>query len=279
MCQFCVQHGEGKKWYLEAENYAEDLLSDLRRRSFITDFFANFDREADTIRTGFQRLDAAPPAIARLASWWVTRKSKRTHFGQVVPIEDVERILGFLNSIVRVPCVCRHATLGREERYCFGVSMGPQGGEFLDLAADSWGLGPDTSGFEELDKDEALSLMREFEHDGLLHSVWTFITPFIGGLCNCDRSDCFAMQATTGHDLKMMWKAEYVAQIDWDACTGCRRCMRLCPFGAIGYSAAMGKCFVDEHRCYGCGICRAACEHGAASLLSRSEVPAVANDW
>ncbi len=39
MCQFCIKHGEGKKWYLQAKNYAEDLLSDLRRRNFILNFF------------------------------------------------------------------------------------------------------------------------------------------------------------------------------------------------------------------------------------------------
>jgi hypothetical protein len=41
MCDFCIQHGEGKKWYLQAKNYGEDLLSDVRRRRFITDFFAH----------------------------------------------------------------------------------------------------------------------------------------------------------------------------------------------------------------------------------------------
>ncbi len=31
MCEFCHKHGEGKKWYLQAANYSEDLLSDVRR--------------------------------------------------------------------------------------------------------------------------------------------------------------------------------------------------------------------------------------------------------
>ena len=26
MCEFCHKHGEGKKWYLQAQNYAEDRL-------------------------------------------------------------------------------------------------------------------------------------------------------------------------------------------------------------------------------------------------------------
>ncbi len=47
MCQFCVKHGEGKKWYLQAKNYAEDLLSDLRRRNFVTNFFGHPEHLAE----------------------------------------------------------------------------------------------------------------------------------------------------------------------------------------------------------------------------------------
>ena len=41
MCEFCHQHGEGKKWYLQAKNYSDDLLSDVRRRKFIEDFVSH----------------------------------------------------------------------------------------------------------------------------------------------------------------------------------------------------------------------------------------------
>ncbi len=26
MCEFCTEHGEGKKWYLQMKNYADELL-------------------------------------------------------------------------------------------------------------------------------------------------------------------------------------------------------------------------------------------------------------
>ena len=44
MCEFCHKHGEGQKWYLRAENYSDDLLSDLKRRKFIADFFSRCRR-------------------------------------------------------------------------------------------------------------------------------------------------------------------------------------------------------------------------------------------
>jgi len=38
MCEFCTKHGDGKVWYKNAANYANDLLSDIKRRKFIEDF-------------------------------------------------------------------------------------------------------------------------------------------------------------------------------------------------------------------------------------------------
>lgn len=281
MCEFCVKHGQGKKWYLQAKNYAEDLLSDLGRRNFIIDFFDN-PKHLQGDSAQMQRLSRAPAFVRRAISGLVTRRMKKQHFGQVLPMEDVEEILGFVNSIVRLPCICRHVTLGREVGYCYGVSMGPGGGEMGDLLRgldDSFLFGPDTSEFEELDAQEAVEAFAGHEKEGLCHSVWTFVTPFIGGICNCDRADCLAMRATVVHDVKVMFRAEYVAEVNPDLCTGCRSCMRVCQFGALAYSAADQKAHVDQIACYGCGVCRSVCPNDAIKLTPRAEVPVVAHLW
>jgi len=279
MCEFCVQHGEGKKWYLQAKNYSSDLLSDAKRRGFIENFFSHTD-ELEQQSRDLDRLAKAPQFVQRAIKSVVTRKMKKQHFGQVLPLEDVEEIFGFVNSIVRVPCICRQVNLGREARYCYGVSMGPGGmGELLEGLDNSFLSGPDTSGFEELSTAEALENFAEHEREGLCHSVWTFMTPFIGGICNCDRSDCLAMRATVTHDVKVMFRAEYVAAVDRDLCVGCRSCMRVCQFGAMVYGAAEKKAFVDQTACYGCGVCRSACEKDAIALRPRAEVEAVAGVW
>jgi ferredoxin len=282
MCDFCIQHGDGKKWYLQARNYSEDLLSDMRRQRLITDFFGPREPERRGRRRRTGLLKRMPPFVTRALKARASRRMRKSHFGQVLPLEDVERIFGFVNSIVRVPCACRYTTLGREEGYCYGISMGPGGGAFGALLKgldESFLRGPDGSDFETLAAEEALSSFAEHEKEGLCHTVWTFLTPFIGGICNCDRSDCLAMRATLTHDVKAMFRAEYVAAIDPDSCTGCRSCMRVCQFGALGYSAATRKAFVDQPACYGCGVCRAACAHGAARLVPRIDVPAVAALW
>jgi ferredoxin len=280
VCEFCVQHGEGKKWYLQAKNYSADLLNDARRREFIRGFFSR-PEELGRDSSQLAKLRRAPAFVQRMVKARVVRRMKKWHFGQVLPLEDVAEVFGFVNSIVRVPCVCRHVTLGKEARYCYGVSVGPgdRFGELLRGLDSSFLTGPDTAGLEKLNREEALKLLAEHEQEGLCHTVWTFVAPFIGGICNCDRSDCMAMRATVTHDLKVMFRAEYVAEVNSDLCRGCRACMRVCQFGALAYSAANKKAFVDQMVCYGCGVCRSACSADALSLKPRREVAAAANLW
>jgi Pyruvate/2-oxoacid:ferredoxin oxidoreductase delta subunit len=276
-----LKHGEGKKWYLQAKNYSDDLLSDVRRRRFIEDFFSSEDSLARDVHR-MDRLDKLPRSVRGLLSGMISRRMKRVHYGQVVPIEDVGRIFEMMNCIVRTPCICRHVTLGKEKRYCYGISLSPDGGKFGEIIRGldkSFLGGPDAVGREKLGAEDAVAALREHEQEGLCHTVWTFRAPFIGGICNCDRSDCLAMRCTVTHGVPIMFRAEYVAQVDPDACVGCRQCMRLCQFGAMSYSASNRKVSIDQRGCYGCGICRSACAKNAIYLRERAGVSAAANRW
>ncbi len=281
MCQFCVEHGEGEKWYLEAKNYSEDLLADIKRRKFILSFMGHPSALKQQVEK-IEQLDKLPGLVSNTIKRGITGYLKKNHYGQVLPIEDVERIISMTNSIVRMACICRHAIFGEEKRYCYGISMGPGGGELGKLLNEldpSFIEGPDRVGLESLTKKQAIAAMKKHEKEGLCHTVWTFQAPFIAGICNCDRSDCFAMQTTVTHGVSTMFRAEYVARPDGDKCTGCRSCMKLCQFGAIAYSAATKTIMIDPRRCYGCGICRAVCKTDAIYLEDRRQVPAAANMW
>lgn len=281
MCEFCVQHGEGKKWYLQAKNYSEDLLSDLRRSRAIVEFLSEPERIASAMQE-VSRLDRQPTVVRAAVRKIITGKMKKRHFGQVVPIEEIEEIFGFANTIVRIGCVCRYVTLKEDRRYCYGVSLAPDGGRLAQIIGSidqSFLKGPDNAGLERVGKDEAMSALHAHESEGLCHTVWTFQTPFICSICNCDRSDCVAMRMAAVHRLQLFFRGEYVASVDESRCEGCRECMRLCQFGALCYSAASRKVTVDPTWCYGCGVCRAACSQEAIKLLNRADVPAAANLW
>lgn len=282
MCDFCHKHGEGKKWYLQAKNYAEDLLSDVRRRTFIQGFFANPDPVSGSPEVQREPRIRPPAFVRRALDRRTLSRRKKYHFGQVLPIEDIESIFGFVNSVTRLACYCRQRTVGSEQRYCYGVSMMPEGGELTSLMRGIGSdllTGPDTAGLETLTADEALTAMRDHEKEGLCHTVWTMVTPYVGGICNCDRTDCLAMRANLMSDIPVMFRAEYVGEVDPQACNGCRACMRACQFGALSYSPATEKVIIDTSRCYGCGVCRSLCPTDAITLKDRNAVPVAANLW
>jgi ferredoxin len=273
MCEFCTQHGEGKKWYLQAKNYSEELLNEERKR-FNTEFVENFEQYVRDRVAPLDKLRATDPAAARSLIPAAVEAQKKEHYGQVLPLEDVEQILDMSISVVRLPCVCRGTLRGfREARFCFGVT--PLQSDFQAMAPY-----PDySSSLEVLDREEAKKAIQKLDRNGLVHTVWTFLTPYVGGICNCSPNECMALKARTRFDLPVLFKAEYVATIDWEECNGCRDCMKLCNFGAIGYSAYANKCSINQVQCYGCGVCRALCPRDAISLLDRNAIPALASEW
>jgi NAD-dependent dihydropyrimidine dehydrogenase PreA subunit len=268
MCEFCTQHGEGKKWYLAMENYSVELLDQNDRRRYAAEFLNDFDKR---VPASIEKLDAIRKTpLMQLIRPVLTYNQKADHYGQVVPMEDVEKIFELVQGAVRLPCVCRRVTTGNmNARYCYGLTMDKQ---LMDSLDDSFSL-------ELLTREEALDGIRKLEKEGLVHSVWTFKTPFIGGLCNCDQ-DCMAYRITHAReDYPVMFRAEWVAEVSPDSCNGCRQCMRRCQYGAIRYSSNNKKVVIDPTACYGCGVCRPICQLKAIALLPRKTVPEAAGVW
>lgn len=276
MCEFCHQHGEGKKWYLAASNYAGELFNAAARQSMS----AVLGALGTTPQTEAFEMSPAQLTMFRMAPrltrWIVRRQRQKIHWGQVVPLEDAIQVLDMMDWVVRLPCACRSATIGdRNARYCLGIGLAPLEepvkqhlSQILDPA-----LSLDT-----LSKGEAQRLVGELYHAGAVHSVWTFNSPFIGGLCNCDQ-DCMAFQGQVRWKLPIFFRAEYVAQVDAECCTGCRQCMSRCQFGAINYSLTHERSSINPAACYGCGVCRAVCPHEAITLVPRQGVPVAASHW
>ena len=229
MCEFCIKHGEGKKWYLNVKNYSEDLINDLDRKKYIKDFFHDAEKHYKKYFHLAKRLPLNAPIIGPALKAILKSRFENIHWGQVLPIEEVEKVLSITSTIVRIPCACRKITSGKEQRTCFVITLKP---EFMELVDQSYFGGPDVAKFEKVDKATALNFMKEQESKGSLHSIWTFKTPFIGAICNCDDTACIAMKLYK-EVTPNFYNAEYIIKLDKDECNGCKACIKLCPIQAL----------------------------------------------
>lgn len=269
MCDFCTTHGEGKIWYKNARNYAQDLLADLERRRYIENFltsaFSEGFRTLGRLETIYRKKGKLPAAV-RTA---MIAKAKAEHFGQVLPIEEISEVVGRARTVVRMPCACRWNIEKKEERCCYAVSYGPE----------AWYQGIDMGyfgkasheGLESLAPEAALAQMKAMEQQGSIHTIWTMMTPFIGAICNCSPRDCLAMLTLSRTGVETMERAEYAAEVDETLCTGCGMCDAECHFKAIESRKRNGASYahIEPHKCFGCGLCRRVCSTNAITMVLR----------
>lgn len=263
MCEFCAKHGEGKKWYLNAKNYAVDLLDDLKRRDFIDHFYARYIQKGSQSISRMEKIFQSRPQMLDKMAPAYEKEMRENHFGQVVPVEDVIEIINMSNSVVRFQCGCMWESGRKEGRYCFGLSFGSPA--WYDMVDRDYFGAPEISRMEHLSKEEAISCITKLDKDGMVHSIWTFGTPFIGAVCNCDMKYCLGMRSTFRLGMETMFRAEEQVSIDTNKCTGCGACVNHCQMTAIGTHGSDAKCIIDRNKCIGCGVCRSACDYGAIS--------------
>jgi len=281
MCDWCQQHGDGKKWYLNIKNFSKEFLKDKAVVEAVNAFFQNFEsfvgmRVPMTLKKllNLKNDDEFSQMVATMKQAMGTYIP---HRGQVVPIEDVREIIKLTGPIVKVACACRRMCRASfEEKTC--IPVGPVWMEYCK----EW---PDYArgGVDYISKDEAIELMEDFDKKGYVHTFWMdWQSPAMGIFCNCEFPTCNALRARRyygdWYNFRLR-KAEYVAMKDYDKCIGCGKCVQRCQFGAITYSPYLEKAIFNMKKCAGCGVCRNVCEQGAIKLVPRSEVAAVRELW
>jgi ferredoxin len=280
MCELCVKHGEGKKWYLQAQNYSEELRGKLKVIPATAELGTNFNSYAKLSESMIGKLEKMPMFVRNLVRFFYDRWQQSFHFGQVIPIEDLEKVLKMMSSVVRLPCLCRRYIKGTDERYCIGITMDNklQEPDMQDELAETFYGNRAFHDFEFMKPDEVINFVRELDQQEFVHTIWTIKTPYIAAICNCKNDACYGLHFQH-KGLKFMYRAEFIAITDPEKCTGCKACIRTCQFDALDYFKEIGKVVIDPKKCYGCGVCRVACHKDAISLIERRDHSIAANIW
>jgi ferredoxin len=98
-------------------------------------------------------------------------------------------------------------------------------------------------------------------------------------ICNCCGCCCEAMIVARRFSvMNPVHTTNFIPQINRDECTGCGRCVNVCPVEAMSLISANDptkpkkkKTELDEQRCLGCGLCVKVCPEHHISLLKRPQ--------
>jgi len=121
----------------------------------------------------------------------------------------------------------------------------------------------------EVSKDEALSILRKSEQEGLVHVT---INKAHAGhfICNCCACCCQSLPVMISFGAKINDPSRFKAVIDSDLCTACGACQERCAFKAV-IEKDRSYIILDE-QCMGCGVCHAACPVEAIRLVEARPV-------
>jgi ferredoxin len=282
MCDLCLKHGAGGKWYLNARSYSEEVATKYNLREFLMEQYRNFEQISVRKVSGVSPVGMdhvfRVPLIGRMVKRTAERMLHSTrpptnpfrpegHIGQVVPLEDGIAILQncAAEPLIQKNCMCRYMTRGIKEPCCinFGVMS-----EIIDKLPR---FIPEKEKYH-LGRAEAIARFTEFNRRGYIGTIWYGPYPYINNLCSCENPECAGIRPRRDFGIMSIYKAEYVIGLLQDACSGCMRCVRVCPFGALSFDKASGKAAMNQAACWGCGVCRHACERGALFLQPREQV-------
>ncbi|MDY0018752.1 MAG: 4Fe-4S binding protein [Anaerolineae bacterium] len=241
--------GPVREWI--KQRFLSFVTSETPRQASATESTATF---ADGYHGKVLSLEAATQLVT------INQEISLPNLEQVIPyVRARDLILENPDHIVVLDCPCRMA----REHPCLPLDVCLIIGEpFASLVIEHH---PNHARW--ITSGEAVEILRAEEGRGHLHHAF-FKDAMLGrfyAICNCCTCCCGALQAQR-NGTPMLASSGYVCQVMTEACVGCGRCEKLCPFDAIAVGEEPHVARVDPARCMGCGLCVTHCPKEALSL-------------
>lgn len=275
MCQYCAKYGGGHKWYLNPENFTEEIIRSHRvQTAQIVKMLGGPDK-MDFELGSAAAADSFLPNIHDQAALDKFNEliEEKLHGGQVIPLEDALKIVELTKGIILIPCYCRKYFAGIEKMTCM----------FFYPVSE---MVPETRPWEkceQLTAEEAKTYLRQFDKKGYVHSVFWAPIPVPIVICNCEYPYCIGLKSRINYGImNTTRKSEYICVVDPDKCDGCKgepKCSKRCFFGAIKYAVSEQRVIVSPTDCFGCGVCRPVCDRGAMKLVDKSQFVSLVNEF
>ncbi len=130
----------------------------------------------------------------------------------------------------------------------------------------------------EVDVAEGLDLLQQAQDHNLVQ-FGENVRHQVAFICNCCGCCCEAMIAARRFGwLNPVHTSNFVPRIQPEACTGCGKCVNVCPVEAMTLVSAndphrpnQRKAWLNEDLCLGCGVCASVCPSQGLRLESRPE--------
>jgi NAD-dependent dihydropyrimidine dehydrogenase PreA subunit len=187
---------------------------------------------------------------------------------EALPYERVTTIVEAAQSFMVQDCICKKEKELLDQRcdkpmeVCLAIAPLP-------------GLFDDHPTGKVISKEEAISLLRKCEEEGLVHLTANVQSGHIF-ICNCCGCCCGVLRSITelGATAASAINSRYYAQIDADECIDCGLCLEeRCQVKAIEEGDDCSR--VIRERCIGCGLCITTCPVEAISLIRKEGKEAV----
>ncbi len=197
----------------------------------------------------------------------VSEKVEPDH--QIMPMEEVYKIIDNQTAFAVFPCPCRMRKEVEGIRKCKDkypinncITYGVFAKQLLEMGDPA--ISP-------ISKEEIKKIAREAAELGLVHMTDNNMENS-NILCSCCECCCGNLTGLTRLDNpRAIAKANYISNIDKELCVACGTCIERCKFNAITVN---DFAHVNTDKCVGCGLCAVTCPEDAITMkrLEREEI-------